>query len=111
MQILEIRMHAGRMLMRVCGAALLGTTLVAQAPIGDMDAHINAAKAAAGLDYRATFVNLCFAGAGPPAGRGPGPGRGPAPATPARANWDATPYKDIDNFYQHGTRPHSCLAQ
>ena len=96
--------------MRVCGTALLGTTLAAQAPIGDMDAHINAAKAAAGLDYRATFVNLCFAGAGPPAGRGPGPGRGAAPATPDRANWYASPYKVFDNFYWLGTRQHSSWA-
>ena len=102
-------MHARRTLVSVCGAALLGTTLAAQAPIGDMDAHISAAKAAAGLDYRATFVNLCFPGAGPPAGRGPGPGRGAA-ATPDRANWYASPYKVFDNFYWLGTRQHSSWA-
>src|SRR5438874_11163208 len=104
----------------VCGAALVGTTLAAQAPVSEMDSHIAAAKAAAGLDYRATFVNLCFpganpglanpavaraGGAAPPGGRAAG-GRGPA-ATPDRATWYASPYKVFDNLYWLGTRQHS----
>jgi NAD(P)H-dependent flavin oxidoreductase YrpB (nitropropane dioxygenase family) len=60
-----MRTHAKRLLLGVCGAATVGTILSAQAPAGDLDAHISAAKAAAGLDYRATFVNLCFPGANP----------------------------------------------
>jgi metallo-beta-lactamase class B len=87
-----------------------------------MDSHINAAKAAAGLDYRATFVNLCFPGANPglanPAiaragGGGPtaarGGGRGPG-VTPDRATWYASPYRIFDNFYWLGTRQHSSWA-
>ena len=113
-------MRARRMLVSVCGATLVGTTLAAQAPISDIDMHIAAGKAAAGLEYRATFVNLCLAGANPalanpaagrgagqPAGRGPGAGRG---AAPDRGTWYASPYKVFDNFYWLGTRQHSSWA-
>lgn len=130
-----MRIHARRMLTGVFGTVLVGTTLAAQAPVSEMDAHINAARTAAGLDYRATFVNLCFAGANPagarPGGAAPaggrdaaasgraaaaapgtgpgGGGRGPA-ATPNRATWYASPYKVFDNFYWLGTRQHSSWA-
>ena len=117
-------MHATRILIAVFGATLAAASLAAQAPVSDMDMHINAAKAAAGLDYRATFVNLCFpganpglanpaiaraAGAGPAGGRGAAGGRGPA-VTPDRATWYASPYKIFDNFYWLGTRQHSSWA-
>ena len=111
-------MHGRRILCGVLGAALASITLSAQAPTSEMDAHISAARAAAGLDYRATFVNLCFSGANPglanPAvaragGRGAAGGRGPA-ATPDRATWYASPYKVFDNFYWLGTRQHSSWA-
>ena len=110
--------------MCLCTAALVTAPLSAQAPASDVDAHVNAAKAAAGLDYRSTFVNLCFAGANPglanpgavraggaapAAGRGSGGGRG-TPATPDRATWYASPYKVFDNFYWLGTRQHSSWA-
>lgn len=116
-------------------ALLLGAA-AAQAPSSEVDAHIATARAAAGQDYRATFVNLCFAnaprggGAGPnaagragaagrgaagrgAAGRGAAgaaPGRGGAPATPDRAGWYASPYKIFDNLYWLGTRQHSSWA-
>jgi len=117
-------MHATRILIAVFGATLAAASLAAQAPVSDMDMHINAAKAAAGLDYRATFVNLCFPGAnpglanpaiaraaaaGPAGGRGAAGGRGPA-VTPDRATWYASPYKIFDNFYWLGTRQHSSWA-
>ena len=56
------------------GALLVSTTSAAQAPMSDVDAHIATARAAAGQDYRATFVNLCLPAAprpppGPPPGR------------------------------------------
>ena len=104
-------------------ATLVAVSLSAQAPVSEIDTHISAAKAAAGLDYRATFVNLCFPGANPglanPAaaragaagttgGRGAG-GRGTA-VTPDRATWYASPYKVFDNFYWLGTRQHSSWA-
>ena len=94
----------------VCCAGASGQTASS-----DIDAHIAKAKAAAGLDFRATFVNLCFPGGFPPgAGRGRG-GRGaaglltPRPA-PDRATWYASPYKVFDNLYWLGTRQHSSWA-
>lgn len=101
-----------------CGFA---SALLAQTPAGPIDAHINAARTAAGQDYRATFVNLCFAGAGPAAaspqgraGAAPPPGgraggRGTA-ATPDPSTWYASPYKVFDNLYWLGTRQHSSWA-
>jgi metallo-beta-lactamase class B len=41
-------------------AVLVSTMSAAQAPTSDVDAHIATAKAAAGQEYRATFVNLCL---------------------------------------------------
>ena len=109
-------MQATRALSAMSVAVVLAATVSAQTPPSDMDAHINAAKAAAGLDYRATFVNLCFAGANPAlanpaAGRAGGAARGRGPAaTPDRANWYASPYKVFDNLYWLGTRQHSSWA-
>ena len=102
---------------------------VAQTPSTEMETHIAAARAAAGQDYRATFVNLCIpAGApaaAPAAARGPAAGGaggrgaggqgaatrgGGAPQTPDRAGWYAPPFKVFDNLYWLGTRQHSSWA-
>jgi metallo-beta-lactamase class B len=101
-------------------ALLLCTASLAQTPVSEVDTHIATAKAAAGQDYRGTFVNLCIpaapagargAGRGA-AGRGATTGRGAggAPATPDRAGWYASPYKVFDNLYWLGTRQHSSWA-
>jgi metallo-beta-lactamase class B len=117
-------MHAARTLTAVFGAVLVAAALAAQMPASEIDAHISAAKAAAGLEYRATFVNLCLpagnpalsnparvgaGGAGAARGRGAAEGRGTG-ATPDRATWYASPYKVFDNFYWLGTRQHSSWA-
>src|SRR5262245_11235882 len=101
-------------------AAFLVTTAMAQAQ-AEMDAHIAAARAAAGLDFRNTFINLCLPASGPGGGRG-GAGRGAAappargragggaPQAPDRTTWYAPPFKVFDNFYWLGTRQHSSWA-
>ena len=87
----------------------------AQAPASEVDSHVAAARAAAGQDYRATFVNLCIPATAPGGGRGAA-GRGAAgrgggaPATPDRSGWYASPYKVFDNLYWLGTRQHSSWA-
>jgi metallo-beta-lactamase class B len=110
-------------------ALLLGTA-AAQAPANEVDAHVAAARAASGQDFRATFVNLCLPSAPPGGGRGAAgrgaagrgaagrgaAGRGAAgrgggaPATPDRSGWYASPYKVFDNLYWLGTRQHSSWA-
>src|SRR5438874_13154023 len=96
-------------------AVLMCTAALAQTS-GEIDTHIAAAKAAAGLDFRGTFVNLCLPGAAPGGARGGAPrgaaGRGAAaaPATPDKAGWYASPYKAFDNLYWLGTRQHSSWA-
>jgi metallo-beta-lactamase class B len=95
-------------------ALLFGTPLRAQAPAGDVDSHIAAARTAAGLEFRNTFINLCLGSTPPGGGRGGAgrgaAGRGAAPATPDRAGWYASPYKIFDNLYWLGTRQHSSWA-
>ncbi|MEO7193160.1 MAG: MBL fold metallo-hydrolase [Vicinamibacterales bacterium] len=59
-------------------AALLGVGVLAQAPQIQIDAHVAAARAAAGMDYRNTFLNLCVPGTS-----GPGAARGAAARGPA----------------------------
>ena len=108
-------------------AALLGAAVIAQSPQTDIDLHLASARAAAGMDFRNSFINLCL----------PGGGRGPAGAAatgraasqgaaaggaggataargrggqPDRANWYAPPFKVFDNLYWLGTRQHSSWA-
>src|SRR5262252_614148 len=88
----------------------------AQTP-ADIDSHIATAKAAAGLDFRGTFVNLCLPGGTPGGPRGGAAGgaraggRGAAaPATPDKAGWYASPYKVFDNLYWLGSRQYSSWA-
>jgi metallo-beta-lactamase class B len=93
-------------------AVLLAGTAVAQAPPSPIEAHIQAARAAAGQEYRNTFINLCLPATprgGGGAGRGAAGGGG-APQTPDRANWYAPPFKVFDNLYWLGTRQHSSWA-
>jgi metallo-beta-lactamase class B len=93
------------------GALCAATALHAQTAAGDVESHVAAARAAAGQEHRATFVNLCLPAA--PRGGGPGgagPRAGGPPATPDRASWYASPYKVFDNLYWLGTRQHSSWA-
>jgi metallo-beta-lactamase class B len=68
---------------------VLVAAVIAQtpAPANEADAHVAAARAAAGLDYRNTFINLCLPGGGGPGG----PARGAAPANARGGNAPAAP--------------------
>ena len=107
----EDEMKRAAIVISSLSAALLSASAaLAQAPpASEIDAHVIAARTAAGQDYRATFVNLCLPSAAPAggAGRGAAPG---ASQTPDRANWYAPPFKVFDNFYWLGTRQHSSWA-
>ena len=119
------RMNGGSILLVALWASVAGAAAEAQTSTSEVDAHVATARAAAGQDYRATFVNLCLPGGGrgaaagrgapgTPAGggaRGAAAGRAAAaPATPDRSGWYASPYKVFDNLYWLGTRQHSSWA-
>jgi len=106
--------------MRPLFGVLLSAAVLTQAPQSEIDAHVAAARAAAGLDFRNTFFNLCPTGAAPAAARGAAPGArggaargrgtGGAPQAPDRTTWYAPPLKVFDNLYWLGTRQHSSWA-
>ncbi len=94
----------------LCIAALaLSTSAISQVQSDQIDTHIALAKKAAGLDYRATFVNLCFPDPPPGGGRGAAGLLVPRPA-PERGTWYASPYQVFDNLTWLGTRQHSSWA-
>ena len=90
-------------------ASSLPVSIPATAQTSEIESHIAAAKTAAGLDYRATFVNLCFPTPLPGGPRGVAALLQPRPA-PDRGIWYASPYQVFDNLYWLGTRQHSSWA-
>lgn len=94
----------------LCVTALaLSTSAIGQVQSDQIDSHITLAKTAAGLDYRATFVNLCFPNPPPGGARGAAGLLVPRPA-PERGTWYASPHQVFDNLYWLGTRQHSSWA-
>jgi metallo-beta-lactamase class B len=89
----------------------------AQSNTAAVDAHVAAAKAAAGQDHQTLFTAACAATsirlpagqlpAGTLPGRAPGQREGPPPD---RANWHAEPAKVFDNLYFVGEREFSSWA-
>jgi metallo-beta-lactamase class B len=76
------------------------------------DAHIAAAKAAAGEDFQNLFQFQCY-GPGPGPQRGPGgpPGAGQRPpGPPDRSTWHAEPVKVFDNLYFFGQSEYAVWA-
>ena len=102
-------MKTRSLLVALLAIPLIGIPALGQADQGQIDAHIAAAKKAAGLDYRATFVNLCFPTPFPAGPRAAAALLAPRPA-PDRAIWYASPYQVFDNLYWLGTRQHSSWA-
>lgn len=85
--------------------AAFALTGVAAAPAPDnIEAHLAAAKAAAGFDFTGTLARVCIAPQ-----TGPGRDVAPGPA-PARETWFTEPAKVFDNLYFVGTKIHSSWA-
>ncbi len=82
----------------LCGAA------AQPAANNTVDAHLAAAKAAAGFDFTGTLARICVAPQ-----TGPGRDVAPAPAPP-RDTWFTEPAKVFDNLYFVGTKVHSAWA-
>ena len=102
-------------------SALLLATAAAQDANDTADAHIAAAKAAAGDDFQNLLQFQCYGPGpgGPRAGaqRGPGGGRGGQraggprqPGPPDRSMWYAEPVKVFDNLYFFGQSEYSVWA-
>ena len=70
-----------------------------------VEAHVAAAKAAAGTDYTRMFDNLCSPSVLEP--RGP---REAGPYPPPASEWDAEPAKVFDNLYYIGSKTVSAWA-
>lgn len=86
--------------------ALVAAEVRAQTPQAQIEAHIASARAAAGSEFRNTFINLCLPAPPRPAARPPGTPQ----AAPDRATWYAPPLQVFDNLYWLGTRQHSSWA-
>lgn len=69
-------------------AVLMSAPLIAQDPTAQINTHMAAARSAAGMDFRNTFLNLCVPNTGGGRGGGAAAGRGagapPAAAAPGR---------------------------
>src|SRR5262245_59019016 len=93
------------------GLLLAASLLAAQRAPDTPDAHVAAAKVAAGDDYQNLFSFVCAAPAQRGgAGRGQGGGGRGAQATPDRSTWHAEPVKVFDNLYWFGQTEYSVWA-
>jgi metallo-beta-lactamase class B len=83
-----------------CLAVGLGVGAAASQAARSVDAHVAAARAAAGQEHTFLFDSLCGTAAAAPA----------APGTPERATWHAEPLKVFDNLYYVGEIEYSSWA-
>jgi metallo-beta-lactamase class B len=80
------------------------TDVIAQPAANQIEAHLAAAKAAAGFDFPGLLARNCIA---PQTAEGPDVA---PPPPPDRASWYTEPAKVFDNFYFVGTKIHSSWA-
>jgi len=97
-----MRLQIGAALAIMVGLAVAGTS--AQQGVDTIDAHLAAAKAAAGFDFTGTLVRVCVAPQ-----TAPGADVAPPPP-PARDTWYTDPAKVFDNLYFVGTKIHNSWA-
>ena len=87
------------------GALLLAASCLTASAQPAVDAHLSAAKKAAGTDFSGTIARLCIVPDAPVGG-----GTGAPRPVPERATWYAEPAKMFDNLYWVGTKIHSAWA-
>ena len=91
-------------------AAGLGSgSMIGQSGADTVEAHVAAAKAAAGKDHTA-LLNLCDAPAQAPTPQAGQPPAAPPQGPPDRAQWHAEPVKVFDNLYFVGQTEYSAWA-
>lgn len=76
----------------------------------DADAHVAAARAAAGQEHTGLLARLCPVAITTPAPVSAPQPAAPAPGPPARAVWHAEPVKVFDNLYFMGEQEYSAWA-
>jgi len=96
--------HFGAALVVAALGAAGASSAIAQPAANAIDAHLAAAKAAAGFDFTGTLARICVAPQ-----TGPGADVRPPPP-PDRATWFTEPGKVFDNLYFVGTKIHSSWA-
>lgn len=89
-------------------AMSVGVALLAQSASDSREAHVAAAKAAAGSDHTNVFERLCTATPAPPTASAAPPTI--PPGTPPRSQWHAEPVKVFDNLYFVGQSEFSAWA-
>jgi len=102
-------MRVRNLLLALSVIPLIESPAAGQVVSSPIDEHIAKAKTAAGLDFRGTFINLCFPTPFPGGPRAAAGLLQPRPA-PDRGIWYASPYQVFDNLYWLGTRQHSSWA-
>jgi metallo-beta-lactamase class B len=93
----------------VAGLSIATATMTAQSePTDTRDAHIAAARAAAGSDHVAVFNLLCTPAAPAPQASSSAAAQPPGP--PVRSQWHAEPVRVFDNLYFVGQTEYSAWA-
>src|SRR5712671_2531449 len=85
--------------------AMISSLTLAQNAQNEIDAHLTAARNAAGFDFTGTLARLCVAPPFTTGIRDVAPGK-----PPARETWFIEPAKVFDNLYFVGSRIHSSWA-
>jgi metallo-beta-lactamase class B len=99
-----------RVLLAVTAALSVGAAVaIAQSSASRVDAHVAAAKAAAGTDFPGVFNRTCTAAVGPLTPPAP-PSAPQLAAPPPRSAWHADPVKVFDNLYFLGQTEYSVWA-
>ena len=94
--------------MKVCtvvALAMISSVASAQNAQTEIDAHLTAARNAAGFDFTGTLARLCVAPPFTTGIRDAAPGK-----PPARETWFTEPAKVFDNLYFVGSKIHSSWA-
>jgi metallo-beta-lactamase class B len=105
-----MRMRLLEVSLAVAVATGLGAAVLAQSPASQVDAHVAAAKAAAGTDFAGVFSRICAEAVPPTTPAPPRPAAARPPGPPPRESWHAEPVKVFDNLYFLGQTEYSVWA-
>jgi metallo-beta-lactamase class B len=88
----------------------LGAIVLAQSNANTADAHVAAARAAAGTDHAAVFNSLCMATQERASSQTASAAAARPAAPPSRSSWHVEPVKVFDNLYYLGQSEYSAWA-